>query len=63
MTNNKKAQKVLIALGSPRKKGNSAALAKLVGMVYGSAHEPAEIRKNTALMAEAEELGKKLTAK
>ena len=37
--------------------------AELVGMVYGSAHEPGEIRKNTELMAEAEELGKKLIAK
>jgi multimeric flavodoxin WrbA len=37
--------------------------AELIGMVYGSAHEPGEIRKNTALMAEAVELGKKLVAK
>jgi multimeric flavodoxin WrbA len=37
--------------------------AELIGMVYGSAHEPGEIRKNTALMAEALELGKKLVAK
>jgi multimeric flavodoxin WrbA len=37
--------------------------AELIGMVYGSAHEPGEIRKNTALMAEAVELGKKLVTK
>jgi len=34
--------------------------AKIVGMVYGSAEEPGEIRSNTTLMKQAEELGKKL---
>ena len=34
--------------------------ANLVGMVYGSAHEPGAIRENSSLMAEAERLGKKL---
>lgn len=34
--------------------------AKIVGMVYGSAEEPGEIESNTALMKQAEELGKKL---
>ena len=33
---------------------------KLVGMVYGSALEAGEIKSNTALLQEAEELGKKL---
>jgi multimeric flavodoxin WrbA len=32
----------------------------IVGMVYGSAEKPGEIASNAALMAEAEELGKKL---
>jgi multimeric flavodoxin WrbA len=36
--------------------------ANLVGMVYGSAHEPGVIRENASLMAEAERLGKKLVA-
>jgi multimeric flavodoxin WrbA len=34
--------------------------AKIVGMVYGSAEKPGEIALNAELMAEAEELGKKL---
>lgn len=34
--------------------------AKIVGMVYGSADAAGEIKSNTALMQEAEELGKKL---
>lgn len=34
--------------------------AKIVGMVYGSAEEPGEIKSNTILMKQAEELGKKL---
>ncbi len=34
--------------------------AKIVGMVYGSAEEPGEIKSNTTLMKQAEELGKKL---
>jgi multimeric flavodoxin WrbA len=35
--------------------------ARIVGMVYGSAEEPGEIASNTELMAQAEEIGKKLT--
>ncbi len=35
--------------------------ARMVGMVYGSAEEPGEIASNTELMAQAEEIGKKLT--
>ena len=34
--------------------------AKIVGMVYGSAEEPGEIKSNQALMQEAESLGQKL---
>ena len=34
--------------------------ANLVGMVYGSADKPGEIKSNTALMRQAEALGKKL---
>jgi hypothetical protein len=34
--------------------------ARIVGMVYGSAGEPGEIASNAELMAQAEELGKKL---
>jgi multimeric flavodoxin WrbA len=34
--------------------------ANLVGMVYGSADKPGEIQSNTALMMQAEKLGKKL---
>ena len=34
--------------------------AEIVGMVYGSAEEPGEIKSNTDLMQQAEELGKKL---
>ena len=34
--------------------------ARIVGMVYGSAESPGEIASNTTLMAEAEELGKRL---
>jgi len=34
--------------------------AKIVGMVYGSAEEPGEIKSNMTLMKQAEELGKKL---
>lgn len=34
--------------------------AKIAGMVYGSAEEPGEIKSNTSLMRQAEELGKKL---
>ena len=37
--------------------------AKIVGMVYGSATEAGEIRENTDLLREAEELGKKLAVK
>ena len=36
--------------------------AEIVGMVYGSAWKPGEIRKNKALMAEAYELGKKIAS-
>ena len=35
--------------------------ARIVGMVYGSAEEPGEISSNAELMAQAEEIGKKLT--
>jgi hypothetical protein len=34
--------------------------ARIVGMVYGSAEEPGEIASNAELMAQAEEIGKKL---
>ena len=34
--------------------------AKIVGMVYGSAEEPGEIKSNLSLMKQAEELGKML---
>ena len=34
--------------------------AKIVGMVYGSAMEPGDIKSNRALMREAKELGRKL---
>lgn len=34
--------------------------AKMIGMVYGSAEEPGEIKSNTDLMQRAEQLGKKL---
>jgi multimeric flavodoxin WrbA len=34
--------------------------ARIVGMVYGSADEPGEIASNAELMAQAEEIGKKL---
>jgi len=34
--------------------------AKIVGMVYGSAWEAGEIRKNKELMEKAHELGKQL---
>jgi len=37
--------------------------AKIIGKVYGSAEEPGEIAANTALMAEAEALGKKLAGR
>lgn len=37
--------------------------ANLVGMVYGSADKPGEIKSNTALMQQAEALGKKLVAR
>ena len=36
--------------------------AKLVGMVYGSADKPGEIKSNLSLMQQAEVLGKKLVA-
>lgn len=36
--------------------------ANLVGMVYGSADKPGEIRSNLSLMQQAEALGKKLVA-
>jgi multimeric flavodoxin WrbA len=36
--------------------------AKIVGMVYGSAEEPGEIKSNLSLMKQAEELGKKLAS-
>ena len=35
---------------------------KIVGMVYGSADKPGEIKSNKRLMTQAEELGKKLVA-
>lgn len=35
---------------------------KIVGMVYGSANQPGEIENNTALMAQAEDLGRKLVS-
>ena len=35
---------------------------KIVGMVYGSADKPGEIKSNKKLMAQAEELGKELVA-
>ena len=34
--------------------------ARIIGMVYGSAEEPGEIASNAELMAQAEEIGKKL---
>jgi len=34
--------------------------ARIIGMVYGSADEPGEIASNAELMAQAEEIGKKL---
>jgi hypothetical protein len=37
--------------------------ANLVGMVYGSADKPGEIKSNTALMQQAKALGKKLVGK
>jgi multimeric flavodoxin WrbA len=37
--------------------------ANLVGMVYGSADKPGEIQSNTALMQQAEALGKKLVGR
>ena len=37
--------------------------AKIVGMVYGSAEKPGEIKSNTALMKQAERLGKTLAIK
>ena len=37
--------------------------ANLVGMVYGSADKPGEIKSNTALMQQAETLGKKLVGR
>jgi len=37
--------------------------ANLVGMVYGSADKPGEIKSNTALMQQAEALGKKLVGR
>jgi hypothetical protein len=37
--------------------------AKMVGMVYGSAEAPGEIKDNPDLMQRAEELGKKLAGK
>ena len=40
--------------------GFSYAGSKIVGMVYGSASDPGEIKDNAVLMAEAYELGKKL---
>ena len=67
------SQKLLVLLGSPRKKGNSTTLAekivqdafryvgaKIVGMVYGSAEKPGEIKSNQTLMQAAETLGQKL---
>jgi multimeric flavodoxin WrbA len=36
--------------------------AEIVGMVYGSAMEPGDIRANKALLKEAKELGKKLAS-
>lgn len=36
--------------------------ASIVGMVYGSAMDAGEIKKNTALMKEAEELGRQIAA-
>jgi hypothetical protein len=36
--------------------------ANIVGMVYGCADEAGEIKSNTALMQEAEALGKKLVS-
>ena len=37
--------------------------ANLVGMVYGSAEQPGEIKSNTGLMQQAEALGKKLVGR
>ena len=34
--------------------------AKIIGMVYGSADAPGEIKSNTELMVQTENLGKKL---
>ena len=34
--------------------------ARIIGMVYGSAEEPGDIASNAELMAQAEEIGKKL---
>ncbi len=36
--------------------------ARIVGMVYGSAEEPGEIKSNTLLMEQAEKLGKALVS-
>jgi len=36
---------------------------KIVGMVYGTANEPGEIKNNESLMQEAEKLGKQLVSK
>ena len=36
--------------------------AEIVGMVYGTAEEPGEIKSNLGLMQQAEELGRKLVA-
>jgi hypothetical protein len=67
MTEKTYSKKILVLLGSPRKKGNSTTQdafryvgAKMAGMVYGSAEKPGEIKSNQALMQEAEALGQKL---
>ncbi len=53
---------VVVLLGSPRKKGNSTVLAKQIihGVESIGANEPGEIASNAELMAQAEEIGKKL---
>ena len=43
--------------------GLSKSEAAKIGMIYGSAEAPGEIKSNTELMAQAENLGKKLAAR
>ena len=54
------AGNIVIVKGSPRKNGNSAIPAEIVGIVYGCASDAGEIRKNQEVVEKAYELGKKL---